>query len=331
MTTLNRSPRTTTESVVETLSSGEDFSRLYWQIMGSYMKESEEALGLKQAQGTGDFEYAINHEFYLLLSGGYQSITSSTILSQKLTGPIAYGGLRVKFSELSMFEVRAGESYNSASYIGSAVIAFTPQTGLTGSLTDTIQTPAGLLLNNLANLDVSVQNSGAYQFYNSTTVVPNQSPSSLQGFSVTPQDNLGFNNEIERFRTGAIGLHHNFPDQTQVLLNGFGTIADILSAVPANEQPRQTSWGGSLSAQKPLSPYLNVSGFVSWGDQDISFGHDQYLSVGATANYNLSKTLSVYGQVEYYSRFSGSHLAAVQAISGDADVATFTIGVTKSF
>lgn len=323
-------PQITTTSVVENLTSGEDFGRLYWQLTGNYLKQSEVALGLKQAGGTGDFEYALSHEFYLLAEGGYQSIDSSTALSQNLTGPIAYGGLRVRFSPLSMIEVRAGEEYNSPSYTGLAAIAFTPATGLTGSLDDTIQTPAGRLLSNLGDLDVSVQGD-SFGFYNGDSVAPGQAASSLQGFSVTPSDNLGFNNAIERYRTAQFNLYHKFPDTTQVAFGGFGTLANILSAVPVGQRARQTSWGVTLSAQHAVSPLLNVSGFVTWADQKISFGSSDSVSFGATASYNLSKTLSFYGTVEDFDRLSSSELSAAQPISGSANVVTFTVGVTKSF
>lgn len=324
-------PMLSTASVIEKITSGNDFSRVYWQLLGSDLEQNQEALGLKQREGTADFEYAITREFILLMTGGYQSVDTSTALSQNLNGPIAYAGLRVKFSNQSMIEFRAGEEDNSASYIGDATITMSHTTTFTGMLDDTIQTPAGRLLGSLSDLDVDVQNNGSFQFYNNQYTAPGVSPTNLTAFNAVPLDGLAFNNAIERFRSGTATLTHKFADSTQVSLIGYGTIADILSAVPAGESRRQTSGGLSLQGTRAVSPDLTLNLNISCGDQYISTGSDEYVSVAASASYNLSRTLAAFAQVGYFTRISSESLSAAIPQAGTADVATFTIGIQKTF
>ncbi len=321
----------TTASVVEKLTSGDDFSRLYWQLIGSDVEENQHALGLKQREGTADFEYAITRQFALLLTGGYQSVDTTTALSQNLNGPIAYAGLRLRFSDLSMFEFRVGEEDNSPSYIGDATVTLTPSTSFTASLTDDIQTPAGRLLDNLSDLEVNAQNNGSFQLYNSQYVSPGESISNLGAFSSVPADGLAFNNAIERYRTLTATMAHRFPDATALSLLAYGTIANVLSAVPVGETARQTSDGLSLQVTRNVSPKLLLGANITYGDQTISNGPAEYVGASVNASYGLSPTLSAYAQVGYFARLSSASLTASLPDSGSANVATFTIGIQKSF
>jgi len=187
------------------------------------------------------------------------------------------------------------------------------------------------LLGSLSDLDVDVQNNGSFQFYNNQYTAPGVSPTNLTAFNAVPLDGLAFNNAIERFRSGTATLTHKFADSTQVSLIGYGTIADILSAVPAGESRRQTSGGLSLQGTRAVSPDLTLNLNISCGDQYISTGSDEYVSVAASASYNLSKTLAAFAQVGYFTRISSESLSAAIPQAGTADVATFTIGIQKTF
>jgi uncharacterized protein (PEP-CTERM system associated) len=319
-------PHSSTFSVVEQLISGDDFYRLHWSAVGTYTQTSHSALGLKESSGVAEIDYAVTRELYLLSNVGYQAYNAAVPLSKNLSGLVALGGVKWVYGT-SEASVRAGEQFNSASYLGEAHIEVSPSLTVAANLDDSISTPANQLLGNLSNL--AATSSGS--LYDTSDLLSQNNPASLGSFDPVSGGDFGFDNTISRYRAVRVSVLYDYLN-THFIFVAFGTRRNILSAVPAGESARQTNAGASLIGSRDLGPKLTVDLRLEYRNEQIFIaGHDNAINVGADAAYHLTPDVDLYFRADYVRRLSSATLTAALPPAGSLSDTSFTIGVRKAF
>ena len=146
------------------IASGPTFFRLNWGLTGAWNYTDQSAytdqtddLQFTSASAVGDLRYALSREVAVLGRFGYQSLTSNQPLSKDLQGPVLLGGLKLTLGPNFEMNGMAGQQYNSPSYIGTLTYRAGPFTTFTTSVTDTITTPTGRLVDGSTALGVNGQ------------------------------------------------------------------------------------------------------------------------------------------------------------------------------
>ena len=148
---------TTSFTASERIVSSPRFGRFRWGLTGSYSDTQQTTQSQQQTLGSFDLAYAVDRAIALLATVGYGQFTSSTPLTQDLSGPIAFAGVRYSTGPTFTIVIQAGTSNNFPTYTGSLNWNPTPTFAITGSLTDSIATPQTNILNNLSTLAVSAE------------------------------------------------------------------------------------------------------------------------------------------------------------------------------
>ena len=318
---------TTLRSVMEQIASGTYFDRLNWKLVGLFSETARQQGLLSEKSGIADGRYAINYEWSLLLTGGYDAI-SGPVLVRNVSGPVAMGGFGLTLGQDFSFQAEAGERYNSPSFNGNLRYNLSPSSMLTAIATDFVQTPESQLLNNLTNL--AALPTGQLTAMNN--ILENGTTSSFGSFNVQSPDNPSLDQFISRYQTAAVSFIEKF-ERTDVTISLFGTRRTLLSARVPRRSPADTAdtWGTEIRAARHISPLLTVSleaGPIT--DTQQFGGQASTINVTGEVDYTLSRTTSIYFQSGYVDRLSSSSLQALSPFSGNVSDFRATVGITRA-
>ena len=318
-----------TYEAVEQLSSGPDFARLHWQIIGSALRETEPGINFDLASGSANAAYAISRDIAVLGSGGYESFRSNQQLGEQISGAFWYAGLQLGLGPRGHADFEAGEQFGGASYLGDVNYQISPLTSVVGTLTDTIQTPAAALLGGFGQLGANLQGN----LFNTNFQVGNAPPSTISnvtGFTPGFTGGVAITDVISRYRAANLSLVH-IVGRTQYRLSGFWYKFDAV--VTNSPLPEQTSTGAEFAAFRNINPFLTGGVTVDYFNQNIPNiqsipgGNFDTLSGSAIANYQLGPLTQVYFRASYIQRFANG---ASQITTNTSDTA-ITLGSHRQF
>ena len=304
-----------TQSLMERITSGSDFSRLQWGAIADYSQMDQSSGGLTQRSATGNLSYAITQGFAVVANGGYQSVKASAVLIQPVSGPVLMGGLKLDLARLKG-QVLAGDQYRSFSMVGNLLYQISPRITLQAAANDTVTTPLASLLgeNSLLQSAVTALSSGQLQL-----------PSS--GVITYPElYNIGLQNEIARIRT-ATGTINYALDNFTAAVTVFGTLQSALTAVGTGQNQNLQSLGVTPSLTYQFGPDLSVTGDMYYINQKQVVGGDIDMQYDITANYTLNNNIRLYLQGSYLQRDSNAVLASYSPQSGSASIASIRLGI----
>jgi hypothetical protein len=309
-------------TVTETLKSGSDFTQLQWTVVGMF-SETDRPQGLfSEKAGIGTFQYAITREISLLGTGGYDAISNTSPLTRDVSGPVGMGGVAVTFGEDFSFQVQVGQKYNSMSYLGSLLWNITPTSMLTGSATDSISTPEGQLLNNLAGMTASLSgNLGA-----ASDIYGNGTTASLAAFSAQSIGSLSFNQNIARYQMITLGYAQDF-ERDHANLTVYGQRLTQLDGFFIGP-PVTTSWGGQLSYAHNFTRLMTGTLGAGYGYYQELGGHSKNYNVSGQLDYSLSPDTRVYFRTDYLKRDSSQSLQSLSPFTGSLDDFRLTLGLS---
>jgi uncharacterized protein (PEP-CTERM system associated) len=314
----------------QSISSGPDFYRLNWILNGAVNETTQPGLDFTVTSGTGNLQYAFSRAIIATGLFGYQSITSTQVLTETVSGPIAMLGVKLAPNRDLELSVQAGRQFNSPSYQGSLQYQIGAFTSFVGSVTDTVTSPASRLIGNLANLGVN----GSGDFINTQFQVnPNTPPGSVSGvsaFNPAPLDGTAITGGIVRYRTGTLSLVH-ISDRTQYRMTIFHTDYKTLSQVPVGFSQDGTSSGVDLAVSRNMTPRLtgSIDGSYSKAN-DLGGKYDIYQG-NLNLNYLLSPVMQTYFLTGYTHRNTSAALAAASPLSAGYSEYHITIGIRRQF
>ena len=329
---------TNSVNATEKIASGSYFSDMQWSLSGIYNKNNQKTGSQTQTQGTAEIDYQIDHSLAVFGTGGYSGFTATVPLNKNLSGPAGTLGLRL--SNGPMFEVMAqgGVQNNLPTYVASLLWQITAMTTLTGSLTNSVSSPQGEILNNLSALAGSGPNAisnigaGASPAIDqvSSTLAGNENPATTSQVSTTspiPAQGLALDASINNSRTGTLSLMHQ-SERTQYSLTLTANTRDNLGGAIALPNQRTSLYEATVLAQRELRMDLtgHVSSSFSYANE--AGGHDRIVTVEAGLSYALSKTLNIYLLDQYlYREIHGEVNVTSTTLSEDLAV----IGLRRSF
>ena len=321
---LNFPQDTTSRGLTEKISSGPDFDRLNWDLVGSLSETAQTQSLLSEKAGIANLRYAVSHEFSLLATGGYDAISNSTGLNQDVSGPVAMGGFGMTFGKEFSLQVEAGQRYNDLSFFGNLRYEITPTAVLVAAVNDSVQTPEGQLLNNLTNLTARQDGSlGSAQ-----DVYGNGTPSSLSSFNLQSQGSFGLDQNIARYQTLTVSFSEDFT-RNHVSLNANATRRTILSGVFIGP-PTTESWTVQAVFGRDLTPLLSASIAGSYGVDNQFGGESSTIGVNGQITYSLSRQTSIYLSAQYLNRDSSLVLQALSPFTGSLSDVRATIGLSHT-
>ena len=311
-------------SVSERLTSGTDFSRLNWSLVGQF-NEMDRPQGLfAEKTGIATLRYAISPEIALLGTGGYDAISNRTPLTRDVSGPVGMGGIELTFGEDFSLQVQAGEKYNDFSFLGSLRWNMTTSASLTGSATDTITTPEGNTLNNLSNLTASANG----MLTSSANLYSSGLASSLGSFNAQPLGSLSYNQAISRIQRVDLTFAEEF-GRDHLSLTAFGMRLTQLS-MPFFGPPVTNDVGVQGYFSHDLTRQLSAS---------IGGGYTSYEELGGTAgtymvngqlSYSASPDTRFYLRADYLNRNSSASLQALSPLTQSFNDVRISIGLTHT-
>jgi uncharacterized protein (PEP-CTERM system associated) len=312
---------TTLRSLTEQISSGTDFERLNWKLTGVFSETDRSQGLLSEKSGIADGAYAINYEWSLLATAGYDAITNTIPLTQNVSGPVALGGIGLKLGPDFSFQAEAGERYDHLSVVGNLRYNITPTSLITASVDDYVQTPEGQLLNNLTGL--TALSNGTLTSAND--VLGNGTVSPLSSFSVQSPDYTALTNFVSRFQVASASLIEDF-GRTHATISMFGVRQTYLS--PGFTGPPTTnSWSVQLLASRNITPLLTGTlggGYI----YNQEFGaHVSTVSAQGELNYSLSRATNVFLSMNYNNRLSSSSLLVISPFGGNVADFMATLGI----
>ena len=311
-------------AITEDLSSGTDFNRMNWSLIGMDAEQSRSVGRLETREGLANLDYAVSREFWLLSTVGYQTFDASPPLIRNLNGLVAMGGVRFTLGPSFEASAKAGRQYNSPSYTGELHYEMTPTSAVVAAVTDTVTTPAARLLDNLNNL----ASTDAGTLVNSNDQFSSGAVSSFSTFDAVPVDDTSFDNVIARYRVAQASFLSE-AERTHLSLTGFGVIRDDLSPVPGGTDLRQTSVGLAFLASRNLTPKTTATFQTMYTFQTILGGHDNIFSANGVIYYALAPEMSIYARAAYMQRQSSDSLVALSPENGNLSDAEFTIGIHR--
>ncbi len=315
---------TTMRSVTEKLTSGSDFSRLTWTAVAA-LSETDRSQGLlSEKAGIGTFRFAVSHEFSLLATGGYDAISNTTPLTKNISGPVAMGGVGVTFADEFDLEVQAGEKYNSFSLLGSLRYNISPTAALTGSATDTVQTPEGQLLNSLTSLTATPGGT----LTTSADIYADGTASSLGAFSVQSPGSLSFNQVIARYQQLNLTFSEDF-ERDHANVSVFGNRQTQLSGTFLGP-PVNNSWGIRAQLSHDITRLLIGTIGGSFTNFQELGGDAREYRVNGELGYSLSPDTRVYFRGDYVDRESSSSLQALSPLTGSLQDVRVTLGLSHT-
>jgi uncharacterized protein (PEP-CTERM system associated) len=315
---------TTMRSVTESISSGPDFERLSWRLVGLYNETASARYLLTEKSGIANARYAIDHEWSILATGGYDAINDSTPLTQNVSGPVALAGIGLTLGKDFNFEFEAGERYNKLSVTSSLRYSIGPNSLITGSANDFVQTPEGQLLNNLVGLTALANGT----LTSSQDAFGNGTGSPLGSFSIQSPDNPALDQFVARYQIGTVSWVQQL-DRNNFSLSLFGTRRTYLVS-GFTGPPVDVSWGSSLTASRSLTPLLSGSlGATFSNDQEFG-GSGKTITAQAGLFYSLSRSTNVYLQSNYVTRLSSPSLQTLSPLTGSLSDFMVTVGISHT-
>ena len=216
---------TTSTSATEQISSGPHFGRLKWKLTASYADTQQTTQSTQQSEDTVDLAYALDRAIAVLATVGYGDFKSSVPLTQSVSGPIAISGVRYSYGPTFSLAAGAGVRSGFPIYLGSLHWAPTATFNIDGSLTDSIGTSQGNILNNLSTLALSAE--GVFSVSQSAYWQTPGQGLFPQFATVSPAPSLGLalDNSINHDRSANLAFVHN-DGRTQYGLSFFGDMRD---------------------------------------------------------------------------------------------------------
>ena len=315
---------TTMRSFSERLTSGTDFSRLNWSLVGM-MQEMDRPQGLfTEKAGLAHFQFVISREISLLGTGGYDWIHNTVALNRDVSGPVGTGGLAFTPNEDFLLQFEIGQKYNDISYQGTLRWNIGPTAVLTGSATDSITTPEGQLLDSLSSL-VSTSNGG---LASSSALYANGTASSLQSFSAQQNGSTSYNQNISRYQQVSLNYSQDFTrDHASVQV--YAMRQTVLDRVFFG-QPVNNSWGATGSVGHDLSRLMTATLGVGYTRYEEFGGHASIYNVNGGLNYTLSPDTNLYFRTDYMIRDSSAKLQSLSPFTGNTNDLRVTIGLSHT-
>jgi len=298
---------------------------LNWRLVGLYSETDSSPSLLTEKSGIADARYAIDDQWSLLFTGGYDAIKNSISLTQNVSGPIALAGFGLTLGKNFSFQIESGERYNKFSLTSSLQYSIRPTSQIIGSVNDYVQTPEGQLLNNLSGLTALANGT----LTSNQNAFANGAGSSLGSFNIQSADNPALDQFISRYQIANISWVEQI-QRTSFSLSLFGTRRTYLESGftgPAVE----VSWGSSLNVSRNITPLLTGNLGIGYSvDQQLG-GDAKTLSAQGGLSYSLSQKTNVYLQSSYLTRFSSPSLQALSPLTGDLSDFIVTAGISHSF
>ncbi len=316
---------TTLRSLTEEIDSGSDFNRLNWKLFGQLSETAQPQNLLSEKSGIVDARYALNYEWSLLVTAGYDAISDTQALTHNLSGPVALAGFGLNLGKDFSLQLEAGQRYNSLSFDGNLRYDLSPVSKVTASATDSVQTPASQLLSNLSSLTALPNGT----LTSASDVLANGTASTLSSFDVQSADRLGLNRLTSRYQTVTVSFIEEF-GRTQANLSAFGTRMTVLTPgvgiIPDGE-----AWGIQLAASRNLSPLLTGT-FGGGYTDDREFGdRASIISAQGELDYSLSRKTSIFLRSAYIHRSNSDTSVALSPLSGNLDDLQVTLGLSHAF
>jgi len=303
------------------IASLDDFMRFRWSLNAS---ASNTYQGSHQSQkvrsAVANVSYALSNSFSLIATGGYQTYHSSFLLSKDLDGPTLLGGFQFAPNPNLLLYVQAGTQNNFPTYIGALDWKVTPQTTISASANDKVQTPQQQLMGDL-------QNGG-----NLGGALPGQSDPSTPG---TPQtgsgflgDGLSLNNAIYRIRRFDATVSRATERQNYGF-SIFATLRDRLDTpVFSFLDRKEKTYGVRAIVSHHLRRDLRASLGVSASKAHEFNGDDRILDGMFSLDYSANEKLNFYFNTDVINR--DSH-RLIGFSNGNLTDVRVTVGVRKSF
>jgi len=308
---------TTSSTISQSFSSGPYFGRLKWNVTAAHSDMTQSGQSQQDTLGIASGAYAINHVFSVLGTFGYDQIRTSSPLSQDLPPLVALGGVRFAFGPKFTIAAAAGVSHGFPTYLGSLSWNVTGTFQIVGSLTESISSSQGNILNNLSTLAVSSQ--GVFSDTQSYYWQTQQQALNPQFATISPipSGGLALTNGLTRDRQANLSFIHT-DERNTYTLSVFGDLQDLLSApVPATglncllaqpvcvtPQTNSSLYGARVSASRQLRRALSGYVGVSYSLANEFGGADRIFTAGAGLNYSLSPKTDAYLSTQYIYRQS---------------------------
>lgn len=315
---------TTLRSVTESISSGPDFERLNWRLVGLYSETDSTRYLLTEKTGVANVRYAIDHQWSILATGGYDKINNSVSLTQNVSGPVALAGIGLTLNKDFQFEFEAGERYNKFSLTSSLRYSLGPNSQIVGTANDYVQTPEGQLLNNLVGL--TALSNGTLT--SSQDAFSNGAGSPLGSFSIQSPDNPALDQFISRYQIGTLSWVQKI-DRNDLSFSLFGTRRTYL--VSGFTGPAvDVSWGSSLIASRSITPLLVGSLGATYSNDQEFGGSGKTITAQGGLFYSLSRSTSIYLQSSYLTRLSSPSLQRLSPLTGNLSDFMVTAGISHT-
>ena len=312
---------TTLRSVTEEISSGTDFDVLKWKLVGLFSETDRQQSLLSEKSGIANAQYALSHQWSLLATGGYDSISDTIPLTHDISGPVALGGLGLTFGQDFSLQAQAGERYNSLSFNGNLRYDLSPTSLLTASANDYVQTPEGQLLNNLTSLTALPNGT----LTSNDDILENGTASSLTSFNIQSPDDPSLDQLISRYQVAALSLLEQL-ERTQASLSLFATRRTMLTG-GFTGSPVIYSWGTQILASRNLNPLLAATLGATYSDNEEFGGHASTVTIQGQITYSLSRATEVFLQSNYLNRISSSSLTELSPLAGNVSTYRLTLGI----
>ncbi len=319
---LGAAANTSLRSLTEQISSGPDFDRLNWKLVGLFSETDQDTNLLSEKSGIASTRYALDNQWSLLATAGYDAIKDTLPLTHNISGPVALGGVGLTFGKDFSLQVEAGDRYNSLSIDGNLGYDLSPTSMISASVNDYVQTPEGQLLNNLTNL-TALPNG---MLTSANNILPNGTPASPLAFNVQSPDNPALNQFVSRYQIVDVSFAEQF-GRTNASVSVFGTRRTILTAGYVGT-PTADSWGVQLLATRKISPLLTTTLGGSYiYDQEFG-GQASLYSAQAELDYSLSRQTRIFFRSDYLGRLSSNSLLALSTLAGNTTDFRATLGIS---
>jgi uncharacterized protein (PEP-CTERM system associated) len=315
---------TTMRTFSQRLTSGPDFSRLSWSLVGVFSEMDRPQGVFSEKAGVGSFQYAITREIALLATGGYDAISNTTPLTKDISGPVAMGGFALTLGDDFSLSAQAGQKYNDLSVIGNLLWNIGPTTAITGSLTDSVTTPEGQLLNNLTSLTASLNGTLASR----SGIYANGSTSSLGAFTVQPQGSQAFSQTIARYQQINLGFAQDF-EREHFNISALATRLTQLNGFFLGP-PVTNSWSAQAMYAHDFSRDFRGSIGAGYSNYEELGGNAGTYNVSGGLTYSLSPATGVYFRADFYTRASSASLQALSPYTGSLNDLRLSIGLNHT-
>ena len=315
----------TTRGVTQRFTSGEDFDRLTWNVIGAFVETKRKQGLLSDKAGSTTLKYAISREFALLATGGYDAITDTQPLARNVSGMTAMGGFALTLGPDFDLEIQVGQKFRDISYLGSLRYNWSPTASIVGSANDAITTPEGQLLDNLNNL-IATPNG---ELTSNDNLLANGAPALLSSFDFETLGNLSFNQTISRYQSLRLAWLEDL-ERNHLDLSAFAYRRTFLSGVLIGP-PRTNSWGARATFSRDITPLLVGSVRGSYTSTQELGGIARIFTAGAEAHYSMTREMQLSFSGDYIDRHSSVALQKLSPFTGSLSDYRFTVYLSRTF